>query len=401
MWSLNIAIVSGIGSDFWNMKNLLYLDLSSNSLRGELPQEFGNMTSLKLLELSNNSLSGQIPNNIGGPFLQYIYASFNNITGPIPPSFAAFNSSLIVVDFSHNQITGFIPSQIVGSHLQSLRVLELSNNNLHGSIPPWIGELKALQVLDLSNNKLGGSIPSNINNLDGFKVVDNSIESSNYDPYSISQLRMSLTLQGVTKRVPAIRFTFFDISTNVLVGTIPPTLAELVNLQFLNISNNLIGGEIPDAIGTNMSKLISLDISRNNLSGPIPSTFTHLQSLATFNVSSNNLQGSIPTSTQMLTFTNASFFPGNDGLCGSIVNRSCSQGATNQSHQHNPTQEWFSKDRDVVSWSGFEVGITIGFCSTLLFIVSWSPAQNFVFRKSSRIKKVQPSHYGLFKPLYT
>lgn len=148
--------VSGIGHDFWSMKNLVHLDLSSNSLRGELPHDFGNMTSLKLLELSNNSLSGQIPNNIGGSFLHYLYAPFNNINGPIPPFFAAFNSSLIVVDLSHNQITRFIPSQIVGSHLQSLRLLDLANNNLHGSIPPWIGELKALEVLDLSHNKLGG-----------------------------------------------------------------------------------------------------------------------------------------------------------------------------------------------------------------------------------------------------
>ena len=271
-------------------------------------------------------------------------------------------------------------------------MLDLANNNLHGSIPPWIGELKAQEVLDLSHNKLGGSISSNINNLDGFKVVDNSIES--IDP-------VTLTIQGVLRSTFPSGFTFFDISTNVLVGTIPPTLAELVNLQFLNISNNLIGGEIPDAIGTNMSKLISLDISRNNLLGTIPSTFTHLQSLATFNVSSNNLQGVIPTSTQLLTFTNASFLPGNDGLCGSIVNRSCSQGATNQSHEHNPTREQSFKDHDLVSWSGFEVGVAVGFCSMLLVIISWSPTRNFVFRKSSRIKKVQPSHYGLFRPWYT
>ena len=398
MWSLNICNVAGVGRDFWNMKDLVYLDLSSNSLRGELPQEFGNMTSLKVLRLSKNSLSGQIPNTIGGPFLQYFSASSNNLTGPIPPSFAYFNSSIVIVDLSHNQFTGFIPSQIVGSHLQGLCVLDLANNNLHGSIPLWIGELKALQVLDLSNNKLGGSIPSNINNLDGFKVVDNSSASCTYDPDF--PWTMVLIIQGIRTLVPVCLITFFDISTNALVGTIPPALAELVSLQFLNISNNLIGGDIPDAIGTNMSKLISFDISRNNLSGTIPSSFTHLQSLSTFNVSSNNLQGAIPTSTQFSTFTSACYLPGNDGLCGSIVNRSCSLGATNQSEQ-NATQKQFFKDYDIVSWSGFEVGIAIGFCFMLLFIFSWSPAQNFVFRKSSRIKKVQPSHYGLYRPWYT
>ena len=280
-------------------------------------------------------------------------------------------------------------------------MLDLANNNLHGSIPLWIGELKALQVLDLSNNKLGGSIPSNINNLDGFKVDDNSNESSYGTKFTLNQ-SVVLTNQGSLRTYPYVlmTMTYFDLSTNALVGTIPPTLVELVSLKYLNISNNSIKGEIPDTIGTNMSALISFDISRNNFTGTIPSTFTHLQSLATFNVSSNNLQGAIPASTQFSTFTSACYLPGNDGLCGSIVNRSCALGATNQSEQ-NATQKQFFKDYDIVSWSGFEVGIAIGFCFMLLFIFSWSPAQNFVFRKSSRIKKVQPSHYGLYRPWYT
>jgi hypothetical protein len=210
-----------------------------------------------------------------------------------------------------------------------------------------------------------------------------------------------LISQGSTRTYSyvLVTMTYFDLSTNALDGTIPPTLVELVSLKYLNISNNLIGGEIPNAIGTKMSALISFDISRNNLTGTIPSTFTHLQSLATFNVSSNNLQGAIPTSTQFSTFTSACYLPGNDGLCGNIINRSCSQGATNQSHERNSTRERDFKA--YMSWSGFEVGIALGFFSTLIFIVSWSPAQNFVFRKSLRIKKVQPSQYGLFKPLYT
>ena len=254
-------------------------------------------------------------------------------------------------------------------------------------------------MLDLSNNKLRGSIPSNINNLDGFKVDDNSNESSYGTKFTLNQ-SVVLTNQGSSRTYPYVlmTMTYFDLSTNALVGAIPPTLVELVSLKYLNISNNLIGGEIPDTIGTNMSALISFDISRNNFTGTIPSTFTHLQSLATFNVSSNNLQGAIPASTQFSTFTSACYLPGNDGLCGTIINRSCSQGSTNRSHEHDSTREQFFKA--YVSRSGFEVGTAIGFCSTLLVIISWSPARKFVFRKPSRIKKVQPSHYGLFKPLY-
>ena len=51
--------------------------------------------------------------------------------------------------------------------LTNLTHLNLSNNNLYGEIPWWVGELTNLIDLDLSNNDLGGygAIPEEICNL--------------------------------------------------------------------------------------------------------------------------------------------------------------------------------------------------------------------------------------------
>ena len=47
------------------IENIIELDLTSNNLSGEIPDEIGNLYNLVELNLNNNELSGQIPNQIG------------------------------------------------------------------------------------------------------------------------------------------------------------------------------------------------------------------------------------------------------------------------------------------------------------------------------------------------
>ncbi|XP_062079907.1 putative receptor like protein 25 [Humulus lupulus] len=68
--------------------------------------------------------------------------------------------SLRLIDLSSNQLTGQIPEEL--THLVELTQLNLSWNNLHGAIPKEVGKLSNLQSLDLSNNKLSGEIPSSL-----------------------------------------------------------------------------------------------------------------------------------------------------------------------------------------------------------------------------------------------
>ncbi|KAL7616490.1 hypothetical protein Lser_V15G01266 [Lactuca serriola] len=89
------------------------LDLSSNKLTGEIPQELGLLSQIRALNLSHNQLTGPIPVN------------FSNL------------ANIESLDLSSNGLTSIIPSQLV--QLTFLEVLNVSHNNLSGRLP----EMKA------------------------------------------------------------------------------------------------------------------------------------------------------------------------------------------------------------------------------------------------------------------
>lgn len=66
----------------------------------------------------------------------------------------------LVLQLCYNQFTGSIPTQL-GS-LKKLSVLALQYNQLSGAIPASLGDLRTLARLDLSSNRLLGSIPAKI-----------------------------------------------------------------------------------------------------------------------------------------------------------------------------------------------------------------------------------------------
>ncbi|CAG7902694.1 unnamed protein product [Brassica rapa] len=91
------------------LNQMFGLDLSSNELSGEIPEELGDLKRVRSLNLSRNSLSGSIPGR------------FSNL------------KSIESLDVSFNKLHGAIPSQL--TMLQSLVVFNVSYNNLSGVIP--------------------------------------------------------------------------------------------------------------------------------------------------------------------------------------------------------------------------------------------------------------------------
>lgn len=101
------------------------IDLSSNELVGQIPEELMKLTELVGLNLSRNHLSGSIPRNIGDiKSLESLDFSENNLSGMIPPSMAALNF-LSVLDLSHNNLSGQIPT---GSQLQIIEISAYAGN---------------------------------------------------------------------------------------------------------------------------------------------------------------------------------------------------------------------------------------------------------------------------------
>ncbi|CBI33996.3 unnamed protein product, partial [Vitis vinifera] len=180
-----------IPSVFNNLRNLISLSISRNNFSGQLPPSIGNLTNLQelgfshnfnlfnetipswlytlpslvILDLSHNKLTGHI-----GEFqfdsLKYEYLNSNLLQGPLPnPPNSTFFFSV-----SHNKLSGEISSLICKA--SSMGILDLSNNNLSGMLPHCLGNfskdffdisksfgnLKLLESLDFSSNKFIGRI---------------------------------------------------------------------------------------------------------------------------------------------------------------------------------------------------------------------------------------------------
>uniref|UniRef100_UPI0005C8B5D5 receptor-like protein kinase 2 n=1 Tax=Fragaria vesca subsp. vesca TaxID=101020 RepID=UPI0005C8B5D5 len=112
------ATTKGRESEYFTSARLLtIIDLSSNDLEGEIPEEISSLLSLGTLNLSMNQLSGSIPSKIGNLYrLETLDLSQNRLSGHIPQSLSNM-TFLSHLNLSHNKLTGRIPS---GNQLQTL-----------------------------------------------------------------------------------------------------------------------------------------------------------------------------------------------------------------------------------------------------------------------------------------
>ena len=148
-----------------------------------------------------------------------------------------------------------------------VRSLNLSSNNLSGSIPSSISNLSGLLILQLQSNSLTGSIPSSLGDVDDLVLV--------------------------------------QLDRNQLSGSIPSSLGNLTDLQHLTLDNNLLSGSIPSQLG-NLGRLRSLYLSDNRLSGAIPEALAGLTSLVQLYLAgdNHNFTGCIPSAVAALTSSN-------------------------------------------------------------------------------------------------
>ncbi|XP_022137759.1 receptor-like protein 12 [Momordica charantia] len=122
------------------LEYVMTIDLSSNKLSGEIPNEITKFVSLGTLNLSNNHFVGTIPENIGGmKRLETLDLSCNHLSGNIPASLSSLDF-LAHLNLSFNNLTGSIPK---GNHLQTLEDPSIYEGNpyLCGSLVhtkcPW------------------------------------------------------------------------------------------------------------------------------------------------------------------------------------------------------------------------------------------------------------------------
>ncbi|PPD91818.1 hypothetical protein GOBAR_DD11225 [Gossypium barbadense] len=124
------------------------MDLSTNSLTGEIPNEIGSLIELRSLNLSTNLLAGNIPNEIGNmELMESLDLSVNRLNGEIPPSISNLNF-LNHFNVSYNNLTGQIP---ISTQLQSFENFSYMGNHLCG--PPLTKSCNTKGIpTDVANN---------------------------------------------------------------------------------------------------------------------------------------------------------------------------------------------------------------------------------------------------------
>ncbi|CAH9135319.1 unnamed protein product [Cuscuta epithymum] len=234
------------------------LDISNAGISDEAPQWLWNM-SLGYLNLSHNQITGTIP-DLSSTSIGIVDAGYNNLSGTVP----SISPLIWVLQLSQNMFSGTINSLCPYAYCR-ISWLDLSNNQLTGTLPSDLRNMQASEILNVNYNNLSGEIPHSLGSLSKLKTIH--LRGNGFYGELPSTLQGCPLLQQI------------DIGGNKLTGTIPPWLGEkYTDLAFLSLRQNRFYGVIPLEI-CDLTQIQVLDLSRNNLTGKIPECFDRFTAL--------------------------------------------------------------------------------------------------------------------------
>ncbi|KAJ7949602.1 putative Leucine-rich receptor-like kinase family protein [Quillaja saponaria] len=295
------GFVGSIPCELQNLSSLQTLDLSWNqNLTANDLQWLSHLSSLRYLNLERVDLSQAVdwlqsinkiiphlvelnlaecslpkinilPRINSSTTLKVLDLSRNNLTSSTLPWVFNVSQNLIDLYLSETWLQGHIPEAL--GNMISLETLYLDSNQLEGgsnelsgSLPDFIG-LPSLTFLDISNNQLNGSIT----------------EAQLSKLHNLSYLDVSHNLLSSLKSL--------DLQSNNLTEFFPKYFGNLPHLSKLFVGSNKLRGSLPDFI--ELPSLKSLDISNNQLNGTILSIIGQLSSLTYLNLGSNSFNSVI------------------------------------------------------------------------------------------------------------
>ncbi|KAJ0961565.1 hypothetical protein J5N97_001550 [Dioscorea zingiberensis] len=227
------------------------------------------------------------------PSLRVLNLSDNHLHGSIPAAMSSL-SKLTSLDLGANNLTGTIPMEL-GS-LTRLYTLNLCENQISGSIPSSLGNLTRLRSLSLSHSNLSGPIPRTFGNLTELNFLylwENNLSGS--IPYEIS---LQLGYNNLSGNLPSDLakgglLQNLSLGYNNFQGHIPVSLKNSTNLIRVRLERNQFIGDISESFGIH-PHLDYIDLSFNRLSGTLSPSWGACLNLKSFKISGNMITGEIP-----------------------------------------------------------------------------------------------------------
>ncbi len=228
--------------------------------------------------------------------------SKNNLSGTLPAEVGNLDHLEYFLIQDNPELVGSIPAEI--GDMASLVSLQANRNGFTGAIPAEITNNSTLRFLQLGFNSLVGSLPADFSamvSLEHFDVSGNK-EIVGSIPASLGTLAnlevVMLNYNMLTGEIPS---TFGDLQKlhtfwaddNQLTGEFPAFMCKIPTLTYLMIRGNNLSGSIPAEIG-NMKSIFDMDLSKNDFSGSIPAELANLTTLKYLDLYNNQLSGTVP-----------------------------------------------------------------------------------------------------------
>ena len=402
------ALSGSIPDTISNLISLTNLVLSNNEFSGSIPNSIGELSVLHTLLADSNSFSGSIPSGLCNienlkisrnqfcdsqpscidypEIMGYQDCSCSNDENKIN-GYCYLQSDLDVLqDFINNAdslnmimdtdtLEGVQPLELgfqkwqsgrlktldcywdsVSCHLStefpvniinldSLKYLDLQNNDLTGTIPDEISNLAALEEVYLQDNNLSGYLPENLCIDDTTIWADINLKNNQFCPCYPKCIENNIGTQGTSgcsycnegytqicaKRPDTVTISagdslcFKSDNLDVLQAFLDSSLSNLsdsLNMFFDYNSNGTIDSlELGEQFWAN-GKLIYFDARNCGLSGAIPQNINSLDTLFYLNLSNNHLSDILPESIYEMTNLSALHLYGNN-LSGEISSSIC------------------------------------------------------------------------------